>query len=201
MLSLSHTSTHHTQCKCGLWLWRLHCPWRVLRVTVIPCAKAITKKYFSVLKGYCMNWYYVFSSPGQKIVAVVASLCWEFLSIADRKNKFPWAGTAPGYVLTREDVIEDCCQQLSPCFTLSYRMRRVARGNLHLSEVTGKPLDTVSVCRRQLPTLFPRMAWLPSCNLLNPPKLNPSLSSTPSFISLHPSAASLFQVYPHKLST
>ena len=167
---------------------------------LIPCTMAITKKYLSVLKTYCMNWNYLFWSPGKIIVAVVAYLCWECLSTTNGKHKSAWAGSAPGCVLTRGAVREDdCCQYLSPCFMPAYHMRRVASGNLHLSEIKGKPLDTVCICRRRLPPLSPRLTQMPFCFLLISSKLNPSLASTPSFVSLHPSSTCLFQLSPYKL--
>lgn len=74
---------------------------------LIPHTMAVTRKYLSVLKRYCMNWNYLFLSLAKTAVAVVASSCLEVLSTADGKHKSSWAGSVPGCVLSGGAVGED----------------------------------------------------------------------------------------------
>lgn len=122
--------------------------------------------------------------PGRTVVAVLASLCPRALPTTDGKQRCPWAGSDSGCMLTGGAAVK-MVPISSSLHTSS--MRKVAAGDLHLSEVREKSLDTVRLQKTAVSSQH-SLAWPPSCFLLNPFELSPSLSSTPSFISPHPSA-------------
>lgn len=181
----------------------------------IPSSTAIiTKKYLSVLKTYCINWNCLFSSP--RLLSLL-HLCAKNYCPHWQETKFSLDRFCPGLCADQENcqvvasvskarnkvlnneffpsVLELYCQQFSPCFTPAYPVRRVSPGNLHLSEAT-KTLDTVYICRRQLPLCpsswlghHPAFSWIPLRLTLPCPALHHLSHFIPhqsaSFSSLH----------------
>lgn len=175
----------------------MHCPWRELRMMLIPSSTAtITKKYLSVSKSNCMNWNYLFWSPGKKIVAIVESLCSELHNVP------LWQET--------EFSLDGYCSRLRGDQRNSQRLS-VALSMLHTSLPCGESVSWKSASQWSYknPWHSLHLQRTTASSVLQAglatillsfefPEVNSSLSSTPSFISLHPPSAWLFQLSPHK---